>query len=678
MLKKRTQDKHSDVVLQKHSRPVTFVTFNPNDKELYTCSKDKMVMAWSAPGGEFIRQYEGHRGAVWCCSVTHDGVLLLTCGADNMVLLWEVATARKLTEVQLTGVARYVEWVHCGENSLDGQRHFAACSSNFKDRPAALSVWDTHDTASEPRQLVEIKDLPSAATQVAWADPNCEILCSVHPSAEVIFWDRRTGAELGRLVAHEGPTSMVAFNTDRSLMASCGRVDMCVRLWDLSTGLSSGEATCLHTYQGDRPLNAIAMRSALDRSDVTASSAGNWGGDCDCLAGGGQDARDVALVGAGTDDQFDPLPLRLSTAETMEVYLPPVELRAGGHFGPIHALCFSIDGALCVSGSEDGNVRIRDLMISSLNLSERGAPAEAAVAAPAPAPVAQPPVPQQPPPQQPPPPQPKSKAKAKAEPKAQSKAPKVELVAQIPTSPLGPPFKPASPMGLPPVFSDGLANRVIAVYDFDPHITGWPFGAQQVPLPFSRGQEIEIIKDFGGGWAWGKLTHFATGEKQGLFPVNYVLAIAKYHEIMQRTMLMAKAGAPIASPVSKPASPPQNPVSPTTDLGFGIGLPGGAGGNPAGLAGVFGSGLPGAYAGALGAGSPGLGPPAVGPPGLGLGGGLTGAPTASLNGSLPLGLSAGLSPGLAGASAFSFADAPLDSGAAKGEADEEEGDCSQS
>ncbi|CAE7246800.1 PVA22 [Symbiodinium pilosum] len=41
-----------DVVLQGHSRPVTYVAFDATGKTLYTCGKDKLVIAWTVPEGE--------------------------------------------------------------------------------------------------------------------------------------------------------------------------------------------------------------------------------------------------------------------------------------------------------------------------------------------------------------------------------------------------------------------------------------------------------------------------------------------------------------------------------------------------------------------------------------------------------------------------------------------------
>lgn len=573
-LKKVQRKQNEDVVINKHSRPVTCVTCHPNGKEFITCAKDKLICAWSCPQGEFIRQYDGHRGAVWACSVTSDGLLLLTCGADNMVLLWEAATAQQLAEVQLPGVARHVDWAPSGERALVGQRHFLACSNNFKDRPAAVAVYDSHDTASEPRLVFAIKEpqLPSPATQANWAGPGSDFICSVHQSGEVLFWHGETGESLGRLDPHEGLTSMVAFATDRSLMASCGRADMCVRLWDLSTGLAEGQAKRLQNYQTDRPLNAVGLRPAVTRDDIEASERGGRAGIFDCLAGGGQDAKDVATVGAGTEDQFDPVPMRLGPAGEMNAFCIPADHKIGGHFGPINFVCFSPDGLLCITGSEDGNVRIRDLTALLSTASPRPSAQIATSQPTAPQPTTTSVQPPTPPPSEPPPPptaqapaqptslsaalsgQPQPKAQQpKAQAKSQQKA-KVELATQISPNSAKPKQAPQSPP-LSPL--DSMANRVISIYDFDPLTTGWPFGAQYTPLRFSKGEEIEILQAYGADWSFGCLV--GNSQVKGLFPMNYVLSMAKYQEMMaHRNYLLAKAKAPspVPSPVTKPAASP--------------------------------------------------------------------------------------------------------------------------
>jgi len=397
--------------------------------------------------------------------------------------------------------------------------------------------------AGGPRAILTIEepDLPSGATQIAFAGSEGMLICSVHTSGEVLFWHSSTGGLMGRLDAHEGPCSMVGFPLDRSLMATCGRNDMLVKLWDLSCGVAPGQVKLLQHHQSDRPLNAVALRPSLSRSEVVSAISGCPQASCDCLIGGGQDARDVALVGAGTDDQFEPLPLRMNEGtELVGWQMPgsdePRGKGGGGHFGPIHALAFTLDTSLCISASEDGNVRLRELAAPAIVPGLLGNGQQTA-----PHGVRQHSSSQQHalPPQ--------STSATMTGSAATQVAAQVIVGANAPTQ--------SASRTLPALIGEeDESTRMIAIVDFDPAAIQWPQGAQQNPLPLRRGQELEVLHDFGGGWAFGRAV--ANPHTLGLFPTSYALPRSAY----QRAY--AEAAAAAATTAATAAVAKHGPAAP--------------------------------------------------------------------------------------------------------------------
>eukprot|EP00929_Paragymnodinium_shiwhaense_P108038 TRINITY_DN74370_c0_g1_i1.p1 TRINITY_DN74370_c0_g1~~TRINITY_DN74370_c0_g1_i1.p1 ORF type:complete len:562 (+),score=125.76 TRINITY_DN74370_c0_g1_i1:180-1865(+) len=332
--------------LHGHERPVTFITLNRESNLLFTCGKDKLVTAWSFPDGECLGVYRGHAGAVWACSVTADSSWLVTGGADRLVIIWEARTTRELARIELPGVVRFVEWAGTSSGGEDGSpkvEKFVTCHNRFGAHPASLTTWRFDGETIEVQ--IRISTLPGPANQVRWGRGDY-LLASAHENGELIFWRADTGAEVRRLQAHSAAVSKFDFSSDKEVVATAS-LDSHVKVWDLGKG---SEWKLLFDLKTDRSLNAVAL-APLSRSCLVAAEGKRPTG-CAVIAAGGQDARDVALKGAGSE-QFGTLLFKLGEEEALEAIGV-----TKGHFGPVHALAYARDGKACVSGSEDGCVRI--------------------------------------------------------------------------------------------------------------------------------------------------------------------------------------------------------------------------------------------------------------------------------------------------------------------------------
>mmetsp|Transcript_122726 Transcript_122726/g.223051 ORF Transcript_122726/g.223051 Transcript_122726/m.223051 type:complete len:433 (-) Transcript_122726:81-1379(-) len=333
-------------MLHGHTRPVTFITWNRDGNLIFTCSKDKRVCVWSFPDGECLGSYEGHSGAVWCCSVTADSSWLVSSGADSKVLVWEARTSRELARIELPGVVRSVEWAGGGTNGTNGPKceRFVTAHNRFSSHPAALTIYRFDGTNIE--EQIRMSNLPTSATQVRWADDH--VIASSHENGELLFWKAEDGSEIRRIKAHEKSVTKFDFSIDCQMVATAS-ADMKVKVWDLAEG---SEGNMLFHAETDRPLNAVALGPVTRNAAVTKAGPRC----CFAIAAGGQDVRDVAIT-SGSSDQFDTLLFRIDHSAEL-----PSKLEADGsskgHFGPVHTLACTTDGSAMASGSEDGCVRL--------------------------------------------------------------------------------------------------------------------------------------------------------------------------------------------------------------------------------------------------------------------------------------------------------------------------------
>lgn len=110
-------------LLQGHSRPVTCVTWLPNQKRLVTGSVDESIRLWNS-AGESLRTLSNHTRPVLGLAVRpghYDPPQLVSIGADKTVRLWQPTIGRMTRFARLTSEPRAVGWTQ------DGALFVAAC-----------------------------------------------------------------------------------------------------------------------------------------------------------------------------------------------------------------------------------------------------------------------------------------------------------------------------------------------------------------------------------------------------------------------------------------------------------------------------------------------------------------------------------------------------------------------
>ena len=91
------------ITLRGHSAPVTKLVHSPARHLLYSASLDATIRVWSVPPpshttyAPFDQSREravlvGHTDAVWDLALVREETLLVSCGADGMVKVWDVTT----------------------------------------------------------------------------------------------------------------------------------------------------------------------------------------------------------------------------------------------------------------------------------------------------------------------------------------------------------------------------------------------------------------------------------------------------------------------------------------------------------------------------------------------------------------------------------------------------------
>jgi WD40 repeat protein len=339
------------------------------------------IRIWDVASGDMVRSFPVHTTApVHDMALNGDGRLALTGGNFMEGLkLWETASGRLLREFGL-----HQDMVVAVALSPDGRRALEASGS-------VLTLWDA-DAGQVLLRLEAGGKLMGARVRADWRRA-----LTGGKDRIIRLWDLETGRLVRTLEGHTGGVRHLAFSPDGLRVLSAGD-DGALRLWDLEVG------RCLCTFAiGPAPLLSQLRFSPDGRSayasDLLSRAALGWSLDwewtapfrlcrvavteellqarrrfVELLERAGQLADDQPAEAARLVAEARALPGFERRPEALEVWaslyarLPRLGFRGGwevgifrGHEGWVNCVCFSPDGLLALSGSDDRTLRLWEL-----------------------------------------------------------------------------------------------------------------------------------------------------------------------------------------------------------------------------------------------------------------------------------------------------------------------------
>ncbi|MBN2494737.1 MAG: protein kinase [Deltaproteobacteria bacterium] len=289
------------------------------------------------------RTWRRHRSIVFDLAFSPDARRLASCGHDDTIRIWDVATGRQEMEMHANGATR-VAFDPSGSllatiadrvlhlwSLKEGSPRISILSDTSR-MSSPLRFAGIHLPALGPNNSIRILDVFSCqevhslrghtrSVVSTTPSPDGRLLSSTSFDHTVRIWDMQTGAERRVLSGHDSVVYSSAFSPRGRRLASAG-FDGAVRIWDVESGIQ------LH-----------ALRGEAERFFGVAYSP------------------DGRLLAASDSDKA----IRLWHAESGE---PWKALR--GASAVANCLAFSPDGRRLASGGQDGQVIVWDLKRGAL------------------------------------------------------------------------------------------------------------------------------------------------------------------------------------------------------------------------------------------------------------------------------------------------------------------------
>ena len=240
---------------QGHKGLVGGVSMTPDGRLAVSGGADRTLRVWQLNERRCAHVLEGHRRGVNAVAVSADGRVILSGGVDQSARVWNLQTGKCLRV--LKGHVKSVDAV-----ALSGDGHLAFSGG----ADMVIKMWDVKGG----RELASFQGHTGPVNGIALSADGGSLLSGAGSQFSqdntVRLWDVAGGACRLTLAGHGEPVRAVAFVGDGRTALSASE-DATLKLWDLESG------ACLRTFHGHRDqVNAVAV-SADGRYALSASGS---------------------------------------------------------------------------------------------------------------------------------------------------------------------------------------------------------------------------------------------------------------------------------------------------------------------------------------------------------------------------------------------------------------------
>jgi translation initiation factor 3 subunit I len=201
--------------LNGHSRPVNMVLYNKDGDMFFSCSNDKLIIAWDNETAEKVGVYEGPSACKSLAISKNTEYVIGSYGMEGIVI-YEALTGNKVFNFKPAEGTRseYIEFSQ-GDSEL--------LTLVTKDAKSSIIIYDFKKLLSGEKKVKKAFNFDSELSQASYGYLNTKLYVSTLNGKMKIIDLQSEETELDEPIHPGQPIFSFTFSKDYSMLATCGK-----------------------------------------------------------------------------------------------------------------------------------------------------------------------------------------------------------------------------------------------------------------------------------------------------------------------------------------------------------------------------------------------------------------------------------------------------------------------
>ncbi|KAJ1394762.1 WD40/YVTN repeat-like-containing domain superfamily [Sesbania bispinosa] len=244
-----------------HQKPVSSVSWSPNDQELLTCGVEEAVRRWDVSTGKCLQVYEKTGPGLVSCAWFPSGKYILSGLSDKSLCMWELdgkeveswkgQKTLKISDLEITGDGEHILSI-CKDNAIlffnketNDERYIEedqtitsfSLSKDSRFLLVNLLNQEIHlwNIEGDPKLVSKYKSHKRSRFIIrsCFGGLKQAFIASGSEDSQVYIWHRSSGDLIDALPGHSGAVNCVSWNPANPHMLASASDDRTVRIWGL-------------------------------------------------------------------------------------------------------------------------------------------------------------------------------------------------------------------------------------------------------------------------------------------------------------------------------------------------------------------------------------------------------------------------------------------------------------